>query len=300
MSILAVSRTLIGLAVIFALAGLTLGLPSTRREAIFLIDASQSVDEASRQKIERFIGDVTSEDSTINVKKLYFAGRAANEVSELTADDRNATDLEGALLTAFAAADPTCVSRVALFSDGVETVGDVSHIASESVVVSTIPLAASEKPETQVSKLVLPQRVSEGESFRAQAVVRSTVATTGVVSFFQNGALISSREISVEEGENVYECDMTSNGKTKEIEVVATVETKDDTYVDNNSASGLTLTDGKPRVLAIASEPTNLRNFVAALESQDFSTEVRPIEGFPSPSWKTLTRSSFRTFRRPR
>lgn len=185
MSILAVSRTLIGLAVIFALAGLTLGLPSTRREAIFLIDASQSVDKTSRQKVERFVDDVTSNDSTINVKKLYFAGRVANEVSELTADDRNATDLEGALLTAFAAADPTCVSRVALFSDGVETVGDVSQIASESVVVSTIPLEASEKPETQVSELILPQRVSEGESFRAQAVVRSSVATAGRISFFK-------------------------------------------------------------------------------------------------------------------
>ncbi|MBP3531865.1 MAG: hypothetical protein J6K25_11900 [Thermoguttaceae bacterium] len=103
----------------------------------------------------------------------------------MTADDRNATDLEGALLTAFAAADPTCVSRVALFSDGVETVGDVSQIASESVVVSTIPLEASEKPETQVSELILPQRVSEGESFRAQAVVRSSVATAGRISFFK-------------------------------------------------------------------------------------------------------------------
>lgn len=75
---------------------------------------------------------------------------------------------------------------------------------------------------------------------------------------------------------------MTSNGKTKEIEVVATVETKDDTFVDNNAANGLTLTDVNPRVLAIASETTRLRNFVAALESQDFSAEVRPIEGFPS------------------
>lgn len=282
MSLLAVLRTLIGLAVIFALAGLTLGLPSTRREAIFLIDASQSVDEASRQKVERFVDDVTSKDSTINVKKLYFAGRAANEISGLTAEERNATDLEGALLTALAAADPTCVSRVALFSDGVETVGDVSQIASESVVVSTIPLATSEKPETQVSELLLPQMVSEGEPFRARAVVRSSVATAGRISFFQNGGLISSREISVDVGENVYECDMTSNGKTKEIEVVATIETKDDTFVDNNSASALTLADGKPRVLTVASEPANLRNFVAALESQDFVAEVRPIEGFPT------------------
>lgn len=181
MSILAVSRSLIALAVIFALAGLTLGLPSTRREAIFLIDASRSVDEASRQKVERFVDDVTSADSSLNVKKFYFAERAANEVSGLAVE--NATNLEGALLTAFAAADPTCVSRVALFSDGVETVGDVAQIASESVAVSAVPLATSEKLETQVSELIMPQRVSEGESFRAQAVVRSSVATSGKISF---------------------------------------------------------------------------------------------------------------------
>ncbi|MBQ2791319.1 MAG: VWA domain-containing protein [Thermoguttaceae bacterium] len=282
MLILAASRTLIVLAVIFALAGLTLGIPSTRREAIFLIDASRSIDDTARQKVEHFVDDVTSKDATLNVTRLYFAGRAANEASELTAEDKNSTNLEDALLTAFAAADPTCVSRVALFSDGLETEGDVSQIASESVVVSTIPLTTSEKPETQVSELILPERVSEGESFRVKAVVRSSVATTGKISFFQNGALVSSEEISVDVGENVYERDMTSNGKTKEIEVVATVETKDDTFVENNSASGLTLADGKPRVLVVASEPANLRNFVAALESQDLATEVRPIEGVPS------------------
>ena len=41
----------------------------------------------------------------------------------------------------------------------------------------------TEKPETQVSELRLPQRVSEGESLRAQAVVRSSVATSGKISF---------------------------------------------------------------------------------------------------------------------
>lgn len=280
---LAVSRSLIALAVVLALSGLTLGVASTRREAIVLIDASCSIDNEARRDADAFIDAVNAEDKGVKVQKFYFAGRATTDADELTDDDKGATDLETALLTAFAAADPTGATQVALFSDGVETTGDASRsVASNGVAVSTFPLARSLKPEVHVAEVVLPQRVSVGETFRAEALTRSSVATKGKISFFQNGALISAQDVDVEVGENVYRCEARADGKFKEIEIVATIETEEDTFVDNNSARGLAVSDGKTRILAIAEDPSNLRNFAAALDAQDAQTEIRPIEGLPT------------------
>ncbi len=282
MTALTVSRAAIGLAIVLALAGLTLGVASKRREAIFLIDASASIDEESAQKADKFVGDVTRLGAGVKTQKFYFASRVANDTNELTKAERGETDLETALLTALATSDPTRTTQILLFSDGLQTTGDATKVATEKgVSVSTAPLSPSGNPETQISEIEAPRQIREGEPFRVAAVVRSSVETVGKIAFYQNGGLISNREVALRVGENRFECEMASQGKTKEIEISATLETEKDTFVDNNAASTVVVADGKPRILAVAAEPTNLRNFVAALKSQDVQTETRPIEGLP-------------------
>ncbi len=282
MATLVFSRVVVVLAVVFALAGLTLGVASKRREAIFLVDASASIDENAASQVEQFVDDVTSLDADVRIKKFYFASRVANEAVELSASERNETNLESAVLTALAAADPTCETRVVLFSDGVETAGDAAKIASErGVAISTSPLTPSKKPETQVSEVVAPKQVREGEPFRVEAKVRASVETTGKIAFFQNGALISSREVDITIGENIFEQEVAPQGDAKEIEISVSLETEEDTFADNNVASAIVVAEGKPRLLVVAAEPANLRNFAAALRSQYVQTELRPIEGLP-------------------
>ncbi|MBR4104405.1 MAG: BatA domain-containing protein, partial [Thermoguttaceae bacterium] len=281
-AVLSILRATIVLAIIMALAGLTLGVASNRREAIFLIDSNASIDDGAALKVDEFIEDVTSLDASVKTKKLYFASRVVNEASELLETERNESDLQTALLTALAASDPTRATQVVLFSDGVETTGDAAKAANENGIrISTSPLPPSDKPETQVAEIIVPQHVSEVEPFRVETVVRSSVETVGKISFYQNGNMILRREAALSVGENRFKCDAVSQSRAKEIEISVRLESAKDTFVDNNVASTIVVAEGKPGILIIANEPANLRNFAAALKSQDIQAETRPVEGLP-------------------
>lgn len=75
-AVLSILRATIVLAIIMALAGLTLGVASNRREAIFLIDASASIDDGAAMKVDEFIEDVTSLDASVKTKKNFTLRRA--------------------------------------------------------------------------------------------------------------------------------------------------------------------------------------------------------------------------------
>src|SRR5262249_30024621 len=54
-----------------------------------------------------------------------------------------------------------------------------------------------------------------------------------------------------------------------------------DTLLDNNTASGLVFTTGKPRVLLIESDPKLAKHLEDALRQEDIHVDVRPPDGIP-------------------
>ncbi|MGN1065387.1 MAG: hypothetical protein ACI4QC_08240, partial [Thermoguttaceae bacterium] len=139
--LLLASRCVICLAPLLALAGLTLATASRERETVYLIDSSASVDPGAAEKVDSFIQLA----NVPNVKRNYFAGGTSpNSPDALTESQRNETNLESALFTAYAATDPTRKSQIVLFSDGVETSGDFTNALYETrVPVSVCPLETS-------------------------------------------------------------------------------------------------------------------------------------------------------------
>ncbi|MBQ4202435.1 MAG: VWA domain-containing protein [Thermoguttaceae bacterium] len=278
-ALLLASRCVICLAPLLALAGLTLATASRDRETVYLIDTSASVDSGAAEKVDSFIQRA----NVPNAKRIYFAGGTSpNSPDALTESQRNETNLESALFTAYAAADPTRKSQIVLFSDGVETSGELANALHETrVPVSVCPLETSKAERLQLARLTAPESARQGAPFEVEAVVQSVSETRGVISVYANGALVSRREETIAAGENRFPFSVTASSKDKELEISAILESEEEIAVGADAARAFVSLDGKPKILVIAKEPDALRNFTSALRAQDFEVEARPLEGLP-------------------
>ena len=277
--LLLASRCVICLAPLLALAGLTLATASRERETVYLIDSSASVDPSAAEKVDSFIQRA----NVPNVKRIYFAGGTSpNSPDALTDAQRGETNLESALFTAYAATDPTRKSQIVLFSDGVETSGEFTNALYETrVPVSVCPLETSKAERLQLARLTAPESARQGAPFEVEAVVQSVLETRGVISVYANGALVSRREEKIAAGENRFSFSVTASSKDKEVEVSAILESEEEITVGADTARAFVSLDGKPKILVAAKEPDALRNLAAALRTQDFEVETRPLEGLP-------------------
>ncbi len=278
-TLLLTTRFAICFCVLLALAGLTIAFDSDERETIFLIDSSFSVDKDASKVVDDFIARC----GVTNEKKIYFAGKTVFDSDDALSDeDKNESELERALFTAQATADPTRRSQIVLFSDGNETHGDLTQALNETrIPIAVVPLAASKERSLQLARVEAPNVARQGEPFEVEAIVVGIVKTTGRVSLYQNGALVERRDVEIAEGENRVRFATTANAADKELEIVATLEAQEEIAVGADSASAYVALNGKPKILVVAADIDRLRNFAAALRAQDLELETRPLEALP-------------------
>ncbi|MCL2709659.1 MAG: VWA domain-containing protein [Planctomycetaceae bacterium] len=205
---------------------------------------------------------------------------------ELIQDDteklwREETNIAAALEPALALIPPRYVPHLVVLSDGNETTGDVLSAAVRGgVAISTVPLPAPTDPEVQMAEIRLPSQVRQGEPFNLDIVVQSNVETEGLITLFSGPFRVAAENKPIKVGENVFRFRQTVEDRRQQ-DFSATVEALEDTILDNNWASGIVFTGGKPRILLIESDPRTCRDLVSALREQDIEAEVRPPEGMP-------------------
>ncbi len=290
-------RSLILTLLVLALAGLTLLLPTHEKTVVFLVDESRSIDAGAREIAEQYLKRAEAAAGTTPIAILPFAGTVRKRelgskiesrdedeaIGEQTKgkNDDAATDIARAIEPAIAMLPPDRVPLLVLLSDGNETVGDaLAAVIQGGVPVATVPLPAAETPEVQLAELNIPPQVRQGEPFTIEVVVQSNRESEGKIAVFREGFKIVEENRSLEIGKNVFRFQQSVTDR-RQLEYSATVESPDDTIIDNNTASGLIFVGGKPRMLLIESEPNTVRDFAAALRQQEIETEIRPTEGMP-------------------
>ncbi len=277
------TRSVVCAAILLALAGLTASVPSERRETILLVDASASVGTNAIERADAFVGQDDAEARGSKRRTIYFADEPNADLDALSGDRKNATNLESALFAALASADPTRATQIILFSDGRQTVGDVEDaIRAAKIPISVAPTKASERPEVQAARLDVPERARQGAPFKCVVVLQSSIETSGSLSLHKNGTLQEKRDVELTVGENRFEFEVSSNASDKELELAATIDARNDEYVDNNRATAFVATDAAPQILVVAKTTDLARNFTTALKAQDLQVQTRPIEGFPT------------------
>ncbi|MDR1491155.1 MAG: VWA domain-containing protein [Planctomycetaceae bacterium] len=300
-------RTAILLLLILAAAGLTVLYPTHETMVVFLVDQSRSIDENAKTIAEDYLSAakkaagkrpyvIVPFASTPQTPEFHNIRRtAASTVAESTppstesqslpADAEtawaNGTNIAAALESAIAVVPPDYVPRVVLISDGNETSGDaLTNAVRSGVAVSAAVLPAAATPEVQLSELRTPPQIRQGEPFYLEVVVQSNRKTDAAITVYRGGFKIAEETRPLEEGENVFRFKQSVDDQ-RQTEFSATVESKEDTILDNNKAEGLVYVGGKPRVLLIESDEKAARGLAAALKEQGVEADVRSPEGIP-------------------
>ncbi|WP_254508221.1 FixH family protein [Anatilimnocola floriformis] len=306
-----VTRSIIVLLLLLALAGLTLSRPTHEQFVVVCVDRSLSVGEEANKVIEPFLKDAVAQAGANRLAYLPFEmspGQLSTELKSLdpppakdpkeandpkqadpkqadpkqAAPKKEGTNIAAVVEAAIAAVPPGYVPQVVLVTDGNETLGNaLQTVLRAGVPVSTVPLPTRQDLETQISAVNLPAQVRQGEPFFVEVVIDSNHDDEGVIQVFRGDHQVVNEKKTIKKGENRFRFQQSIESERLAAFTAQVSGLTSDALLDNNSASGLIYTAGKPRVLIVESDPKLIRDLVAALEQEEIQVDVRPPTGMP-------------------
>ena len=257
-------------AVILALSGTYILIPSKSRQLVVLFDTSLSIGEVqverSRKAALKIIKDLQSND---RVALVAFAGqpvvitswvkpRKAAMVLEsalLDSPSPEQTDLQAALRMAYRLFKGKRGNRsVVLFSDGHSTTGGgvakfLADIRNSGIAVNTIPVAKINHGAV-ARELQLPEMVHPGEQVRAQWKVVADEPQKVMALVKLDGKVIYRAPVFIVNGENTIPIELASeNSGIHRVEVVA--EASDGKLIPQLCSGGLFQVIGPVRILVV-------------------------------------------------
>ncbi len=283
-------RSLILALAVFALSGLTFVWPSDRVHVVVLMDGSESVDGQALELAESSLQSIEAERTSNAISYLKFADRVTNavtrreELPELAATERMATNLAMAIDAGVGRVQAGYVPHLLLLSDGRETTGNAVQAAlNAKVPISVIALSPRQDPEVQIAEVVVPPQVRQGEPFYVEVVVASNHADTGFVDVFRDDVLINDQaeEVKLELGETRFRFRQTIDD-AKQVSFMVRLRDFEDRLLDNNQEQAVVYAAGKPTVLIVDTAVDQTQDLKWALEEQGISVQTRPDEGIPN------------------
>lgn len=270
-----VVRSLILACVVFALAGAQSVAWTDRLSVVFLVDASDSVGAAGRDRAAAFIreslaamrlGDsalsrhqaaivLFGADAWIERGMSSFRDLAPFSVRVRTAG----TNIENAIRLGLSLFPPDAAKRLVLISDGKQTAGDAETAArlarALNVRLDVVPLQSVAGIDAAIERVDAPQRASIGQTIPLEVVVRSNAAMQAQLTVFSGPQVVAQQAVHLLSGENVFtlRVSATQTGFSAfRVQLIPDV----DTIRQNNALSASVIVDGKPRVLLVSNPPS--------------------------------------------
>jgi uncharacterized membrane protein len=310
---------------------LALGLARLARTAttqkvatVYLVDVSESVPDAAVEDARAEITKGLKEkpDDAI-VRVITFAKRPrvvaiaddAKEAPQLERHDLPpskdgvptkgrsglgaATDIASAMQLAYGLFPSGYLRRAVIFSDGVQTDGDILAEANRArefgVKVFTIPYHRPVPGEVALRELRLPEKVRVGEPFNLHANIFSS-RPQKVRATLKQGEAINGldgiRDVELKPGDN----DVTFKSVVRVAgEVTYALDLSDipeDRFKENNRFAVSVAVPGRPSVLYVEGNTTRASYLASALNAQEFDVDVRSPREIPS-SIRELERYDF-------
>ncbi len=274
-------RAMVVGALLLALAGAAIVLPTDRLATVFVVDLSDSVGNAGRQEALAFLRDALAKRPSGDLAGVVAFGKDAlverlpGELTDLdrlaSTPVRGATDVGAALRLAAALFPDDAQKRIVLLSDGNDTTGagqvEATRAGARGVVVDTMAIGLGAADEVLVERLAVPSVGRLGEELQLTADVRSTVSQPAAVRLFADGTLVSTQRVQLSAGLTQVTFRLTP-GEAGFHVYRATVEAGRDTFSQNNRADASTLIQGPPRVLVVAGDPAVAADLVSALRTR--------------------------------
>jgi len=283
-----VLRLILGLLLVFALAGMQVTRPARKLAVLFVLDRSNSIPEELRQASLQFVNQAAERMGRDDLAGLVVFGADPHlEVEASPAlrlgqihslPGRDFTDIAAAIRLALAAFPDDAQKRIVLITDGNENLGaalqEAQTARAAGAQIDVVPIRYRYPNEILVEKLIAPAEAKVGEPFEVRAIVSSTAAGAATLRLFRDGQQIATRRIAVRPGKNLVRFEQSLTRSVPHTFEV-TLEGEPDQLRQNNRALALTLIRGRPRVLLVASEAADARFLASALRTQKIDVEVR-------------------------
>lgn len=270
-----------------------------RMNVVFLVDLSDSISQASRERALGFIeaavkaarpGDqhgvvVFGADAVVDQP---LAARTAMAALGPAAEAINTkgTNIYQAMQLALSMLPSGQTNRIVLASDGRQNGGsafagaqalkdagtDLHYIAS--------PRNASGMQEVVAEELLLPREVKFGEPFNARVVAWSQRDTAARIALYRNGQFIGSQQVKLTAGKNIFSYRQSLDKEGVQV-YQAAIESEGDTIIENNRAVGTVLVHGRPQVLLADKDRGHAASLAAALRAQQLEVTLVEPGGIP-------------------
>jgi hypothetical protein len=199
------------------------------------------------------------------------------------------SNLQAALELAYGVFPPGTLKRAWIFSDGLETEGDVLSQVQRArrfgVVLHTSPFTLPPPAEVALQSLTLPDKVAIGEPFKIRAEIYASRKSRARARLYQGevlNGLDGVRELALEPGVNeiAFQSVVRFGGEVSY--KLQLDEIEQDRFEANNGLQAKLQVPGRPAVLYVEGQPQRASYLTSALAAQQFDVDVRPASAFPA------------------
>ncbi|MCB5235334.1 VWA domain-containing protein [Niallia circulans] len=286
-------RSCIFLLLIVALAIPQVVLPQKETPVVFVMDRSASVQDSGAQQLEWLEKSLQNKNEKDKYSVLSFGEKATIEQmmgkeglrfpkwDEETGKDH--TNIEGAINLASSVFSNNSGGRIVLFTDGNETMGNLTEAAkllkNRSIELDTVLLDPHQYEDTAVTEVEVPSTLYEGEKAAVSVTIESNTAKTGLLHFYENNNKIISKMVDISEGTNIVPIEFTVE-QAGLVTFKAEVELTNDAYAENNKLQVVNMVKTIPQILLVQNSPNEA--LVQALEAAGYKVEVRSSIQLPT------------------
>ncbi len=303
-------RTLIILALILGLAGLQTVQSADKLAVVFLVDASDSIDQPARDRAEDYIRAALQPMTPDDRAAIVVFGKnalverpmsAAKEFAGITSTPvRLDTNLAEAVRLGLAMFPADYARRIVILSDGVETLGNAVEAArlaaATGVQIDYVPLRRQPGPEVLVSEVRLPTTVNTGEIFDLGVTVQSQIDVQANLTILSGGNIIQTRVVDLKVGNNNFVLSLRAPAQgfsDFRVRVDPLSGGQADTYYQNNELAGFSEVTGPPRVLIVTTNQDEVAALLPVLQESGLTVDVRapadlPIGLAPLAAYKSV------------
>ncbi len=301
-------RCLIAGLVILSLAGLQSVHGSDDLAVVFLVDVSDSIVEAERERAFAFVEAALAEMRPDDRAALVLFGADAlverpmmggGELGEIASIPRtHQTDLESAIRLGMALFPSSAARRMVILSDGRATLGQAEQAVrvarSQGAQVDAFTLKPlmdgenGQQGEAWLSDLSAPSRLHQEEEFSLSVTAHATVDMDAVLTILSGDLVVARRQVHLNPGANTFVIPLTAD-EPGFAPFRAYLTPAIDLYPQNNALSTFAMVEGPPRVLIAAragtpeaGEPDASAFLAAALEATGLTVARRSIGALPS------------------
>jgi uncharacterized membrane protein len=293
-ALLALRSLMLG-ALVLALAGTQVVRAVNDTAVVFLIDGSDSLSPALRERALAYVNEAIAVASPRDqAAVVVFGGSAAVErapapatplrrLSSVVVGSR--TNIADAIQLGLALLPADAQKRLVLLSDGGENAGRATEAARlaalRGVPIEVVPLAGAGGADVLITALVAPGDAREGQDLPISVRVQSSVAGPARIDVFADGQLIASQDVQLPAGPSAFSLSVPA-GQAGFRRIEARIEAPADTQPLNNRAAAFTQVAGPPRILLVASDANRAAPLQSALSAAGLRVELIPPAQLPA------------------